>query len=514
MATLIERDTSGIYLASEDESEMVDLRTRSFKKFRKGRQRRISGQIGPIHYRLDPFSDTEQYKEIDLTISLTPGENWDAAMESNGYQVRFWQSRVIAGKTVRYIAQFKRADKWLAMAPLALVWENDAGDRESISKPVAGIIPDIDNDAYTITWANCFGPGLHYRYNVRPDHFFKTVIIDAKSDLPAPTISGTGLKLTVVLGISWHSQAKAANGFADSVVPDVIPNDTDTSSIDEELLDPPVFAYKDESLRDAFWVQKPKAWDSAEARHSVPMEWRLRRRGNRVFAALSVPAIALNNPDVVYPVFVDTDISEEQVGAGADDANIDYFDPSGYDPTGNNAHVGRINTGFRQGCIGMIFRTIPIPQGVTIDSAAVTVRADTSNSSNTRTKFRAYDADNYADDLSTEVKWNAIFPGSLTTAEVEWNSTPVEGEFLPAFTIGDWFQGIDMSSVIQEITDRVGWASGNNLVIFWDDYDDRAGANGAYRTMDTYEAGASFAPKFNASYTEAASGQIIHIQRG
>jgi hypothetical protein len=118
--SLVSKDTSGIYEVQAGESEMVSNRTRSFKKFRNGNTRRVAGQVGPIHYRTDPFSDVEAWKDIDLDIVLTPGENWDAAMESNGYQVRFWQSRQIAGKVVRYIAQFRRANL-LAILFLSLI---------------------------------------------------------------------------------------------------------------------------------------------------------------------------------------------------------------------------------------------------------------------------------------------------------------------------------------------------------------------------------------------------------
>lgn len=494
--SLVAKDTSGIYTAQDGESEMVASRTRSFKKFSKGRQRRVAGQIGPIHYRTDPFSDTEQYKEIDLTINLTPDESWDASMESNGYQVRFWQSRVIAGKTIRYIAQFRRAGKWLAMCPLALIWENDAGQKQLISKPVAGIAPVIDNDSYTVTWIDCFGSGLHYRYNVNPDHFFKTVIIDNKTDLPAPIISGSGLKLTVVLGISWHSQSKAANGFAGNVVPDVMPNDTDVSGIDEELVDSGVFAYQDESLRNTFWMKRPKAWDSAEERHAIAVEWRLRRRGNRVFAALFVPATALNNPAVEYPIFIDVDISEEQVGAGLDDGFTDsgqYF--------GNRIRgdiIFNYDAGFSIYALAR-FSTVPIPQGVAIDSAAMSIYI-----------FSAANHDNAAHDIYCEDIDDSPDLGDanpiidlrdLTTATTAW--------YQDSLGLNLWVAGPDIAPSVEEVVARGGWVSGNALSVITID------TQAAKRLYGlTYEsAGGVNAPKFNASYTEAASGaQVMSIK--
>ena len=493
MATLIKKDTSGIYIAQEGEEEVAAWRTRAFKKFRVSgtRQRRVAGQIGPIHYRNDPFSDTEQYKEIDLTINLTPGESWDAAVESNGYQVRFWQSRVIASKNVRYIAQFRRAGKWLAMAPLALIWENDAGERQLISKPVGGIIPEIDNDAYRVTWTDCFGSGIHYRYNIRPDEFFKTVIVDNKSDLPAPTIGLAGLKLTVVLGISWNG--KAANGFAGSITPDEIPNDIDEGGIDEELTDSDRFAFQDqdESFRDTFWMERPKAWDSAEERHEINVDWRLRRRGNRVFAALSVPATVLNNPQVVYPVFMDINIPEESVSGNADD--VEYWASNDFYAHRTFMVIGYFSGSDNRACMAVRFQTVPIPNGVTIVSATLTfystvVRSD----SDTFGWVQAEDADD-----------PAVWPGAVadfktrfanrTTAAIDWGP-------IIAVQSGDPFSPPDMSPVVKELVDRVGWAPLQAMAFFAHDDDDRSSAN---RRGAAYEDVSRPPAQLNVSYTEA-----------
>jgi len=125
MATLVSRDTSGVYIAQPNEAERGDRRTRSFKVFQKSATEfRVAGQVGPIHFKSDPFDEQGAYQEIDLSVNLTPGQPWDAAMESNGYQVRLWQNRVIGGRNVRYIAQFRRAGHWLGMAPAALIWTN------------------------------------------------------------------------------------------------------------------------------------------------------------------------------------------------------------------------------------------------------------------------------------------------------------------------------------------------------------------------------------------------------
>lgn len=490
--SLVSKDTSGIYTVQDGEQESVTARTRSFKKFRNGKTRRVAGQVGPIHYRTDSFSDVEAWKDIDLDIVLTPGENWDAVMEANGYQVRFWNSRQIAGKTVRYIAQFRRAGKWLGMAPLALVWENDVGQRELISKPVGGIIPVIDNDTYRVTWIDCFGSGIHYRYNLRPDEFFKTVIIDNKTDLLVPTISGPGLKLTVVLGISWHSNSKAANGFGSSVTPSVLPNDTDASLADEELVDSGRIAYQDESFRDTFWMQRPKAWDSDGKQ--ININWRLLRRANRIFGLISIPATALNNLAVVYPVFVDVDISEEQVGASYDDGwsfNGSYTNGGDRRTT----TVMAVNSSNASPVFSLVrFTTVPIPQGSTIDSATVaywTIGAPEHDPEVTL----------YCEDIDTSLDLQNPNPlidnRDLTTASFAWSDTNLGGGFTnPPVTI---------TSLVQEVISRGGWVSGNALSVIGDDTQ-----ASVFYYAATFENAPGAAAKLNVSYTEAG-GQVITI---
>ncbi len=507
MATLVSKDTSGCFVHPLGLPEALAERTRNGKVWptaptADGRKRADIGcQIGPIHYRADPFDADEQYKEIDLDVVLTPGESWDAACEANGYQVRFWQSRVYSGKTLRYIAQFRRAGKWLAMAPVALLWQNTAGQKQLISKPLAVGAPDIDNEANHVTWQNVFGPGLHYRYNLRPDEFFKTVIVDDKSDLPAPTIGLAGLRLVLVLALSWHGQSKAGNQFADSIQP-TEPTDEidDIDQPDEELDNPETFNFRDEFARDTWWLRKPRAWDSAEDKHGVAVDWSLRRKGSFVFAVLSVQASALNRPEVVYPVYVDVAIPEEQVGAGLDDCIAEYGGTPSFSGTTDHLRCGYLSSSFLGASVGLRFQTVPIPQGATIDTATMTLTAGEADAGTTvNSKLRAEDTDNAAA-FSDITNWDTRFPGTVTTAEVLWDNLETWVQLVT-------YESPDISSVVEEVVGRGGWSSNNDLVLFWDDYDQRSSvSDNANRDASSYEDGVTRAAKFNASYTEAAPG--------
>lgn len=496
---------ANLYVAKDGEVEQVSERTRGFKKYKSGpRQYRVGGQVGPIHYRTDPFSDTEQYKEIDLDILLTPGEPWDAACETNGYQVRFWNSRNIGGKVVRCVVQFRRAGKWIAIAPLALIWENTAGQRQLISKPQAGIIPTIDNDTYRVMWSNLFGSGLHYRYNLYPDEFFKTVIIDNKTDLPVPTIGLAGLKLTVILGISWHGNSEPANGFSSGIIPSVLPNGADESSIDEELVNSDKFAFRDEFLRNVFWLQRPRAWDSAEPRHDVDLEWRLKRRGNFVYAALSVVAAVLDNVNVVYPVYVDVDMAEEDVGSDQDDGSHQKETSHIYTRVTDMLIAGRSTATSYAWSANFRFQTVPIPAGVTITAATLTMTAYSTVAGitvNTRVQLEDRGDAPFIDD-------DADFDASIanvTTAFATWNN-------VPAFTDGVEYTSPDFASSVHEVVNGVvGWNSGQDMMVFWHDDGANSVDDGAYRYVSAHEfSGAAEVAHFNVSYEEGAP-QVLRV---
>ena len=497
MSSLVEKDTSGIYSVGAGEAEMPTERTRAFKKFSKltPYKFRVAGQVGPIHYKADPFSASEQFKEIDLTVELTPTESWDAACETNGYQVRFWQSRIIGGKTIRYIAQFRRAGKWIGMAPIALLWVNGANQKQLISKTQAVGAPVIDNDAYRVTWSNVFGSGIDFRYNLRPDEFFKTLIINDKTDLPTPTIPTAGLRLVLVMALSWHGQAKAGNDFASSVTVSDFEDVEDIDSYDEDLDNSDKFDFKDDSLREIFWIQKPKAWDSFvptelnESAHEINVDWKLRRKGSYIFGLFSVTAQKLNHVDTVFPVYVDTDISEEQTGASSDDCRQTHTDSITLTSTSDFMTHTSLNIGH----IGARFTTVPIPQGATIDSAIFEVRTG-GNGGNIQ------DVNVYCEDIDTAP--------TFTTTGTNISARDFTSNYVLVSQAGDantWTELPDISSPVQEVISRGGWASNNDLVVITHQVDNVGMCNILFWDYTGNVSG----PKFNCGYTEAGGDGFI-----
>jgi hypothetical protein len=143
-----------------------------------------------------------------------------------------------------------------------------------------------------------------------------------------------------------------------------------------------------------------------------------------------------------------------QVGASTDDCRRENatFDTNGI----------RIIAGHRDGLVdgsGVRFLNITIPQGSTINSAAISVRARVSDpSTGVKTKITGDDEDNAAT-FSDLTDYNGR---PRTTAAVDWD--PSEG-----WTADTWYDSVDISAVIQEIVNRAGWVSGNALALFWED---------------------------------------------
>lgn len=483
------------YQKRPNEIELVGERTRTAKVFTDGSQKRIVASIASVHYRSDPFG-TDRYREIDLTLKETPESEWDYEVVDNGYQVRIWNSRQVETKTFRMAARFQRAGRWLAMAPVALVWENDHGEREIISRPQA-TDPVIDNDTNTITWTDAFGPGIHFGYNIRPDEFFKTVVIDKADSMSRPTIDLSGVKLTVVMAITWDEAVRDSNGFANNIkLSDTGDVDDMDGAPDEDIVPTDRYSYQDAFERDVFWVQQPRAWDSSDEQKSIDLEWRLCRHGSRPYMLLSLPGKVLARPDIEYPVYMDLDISEEQVGASYDDAYFRKYIEA-YSRTQTFGGIGRGAANDRGYHNAVRFTTVPVPAGAVIDSAAISLRCFSSQSGTTvYARVRAEAADDPAEFPATAAEYKARF-GSLTTS-VDWDN-------VPAHTSGTWYDTPDIKTVVQALTDRPGWNSGQSMVFFIDDDDYRTVDNSARRYFSSYDHNPTRGAKLNISYTPSSS---------
>lgn len=124
-------------------------------------------------------------------------------------------------------------------------------------------------------------------------------------------------------------------------------------------------------------------------------------------------------------------------------------------------------------------RLVTIPQGSTITTAFVRFTAYASLSGNT-TKHIIYghDVDNAPNILTDEVGGvTDFFYCPKTTANVTWNG-------IESWVDGNTYDTPELSTIIQEIINRAGWESGNNLQIL---FKDNGSSNNAYRRASSLE---------------------------
>ena len=145
---------------------------------------------------------------------------------------------------------------------------------------------------------------------------------------------------------------------------------------------------------------------------------------------------------------------------------------------------------------GMRFQSVNVPQGATIDLAYIQFKARAGwSGANCRTRISAEDVDDaaaFADDKDAfDARWAA-----RTTAKVDWDN-------IPAWTqdeSGPDTKSPEIKTVIQEIVDRAGWAANNDIVIFWEDFEDRS-TRASYNFRDAYNYGEGTAPLLHIEYT-------------
>ena len=189
-----------------------------------------------------------------------------------------------------------------------------------------------------------------------------------------------------------------------------------------------------------------------------------------------------------------------QVAASADDTfQYKYYGGGTYFSIvyGENT-IGNYSADYYKAGFGARFLNVTIPKGATITAASLIITSRYAASGATcNARVSAEDVDDAAA-FSTEADFNTRF-NTHTTARIDWDA-------IAAWSVDE--EGADTTSpdiktVIQEIVDRAGWVSGNDIVIFCEDFDARS-SNGALRNGYSYDLSTSKAPKLHVEYTEAA----------
>ncbi len=133
--------------------------------------------------------------------------------------------------------------------------------------------------------------------------------------------------------------------------------------------------------------------------------------------------------------------------------------------------------------VGLRFQNINIPQGALITNAYLEFEASGTDSGVTNLNFFAEDSNNAQTFSSSSYD---ITQRAKTSAKVVWSN-------VPAWSTGEKHQTPDLSSVIQEVVDRVSWASGNSIVVI---------VNGSgRRTAESWDGDVNNAPLLVVTYS-------------
>jgi len=173
------------------------------------------------------------------------------------------------------------------------------------------------------------------------------------------------------------------------------------------------------------------------------------------------------------------------VAASADDG---YGVNSTFDAT--NAHIkggSEDISGSKDDFAFCRFLNITIPKGAVIDSAYLRVIASERGGSGspTLTKVKGNNVDN----STAPTTYAGVVGLTRTTAAVDWD--------IATFTNGTEYDSPDIKTVIQEIIDRAGWVSGNNITILIDN----DGGSDRRMVFHSYDEVTYAEPKLVINYT-------------
>jgi len=192
-----------------------------------------------------------------------------------------------------------------------------------------------------------------------------------------------------------------------------------------------------------------------------------------------------------YLVQADTSLTLK-VLTGSDDC-LRRLTTSQWSLTGGTLGVGFFNTSQQRYIVGMRFDNASIPVGGNITSAHLSFQAALSyTADNVNSKIDAELGDDPVTFADSAVAFDARFANR--GVKVTWDA-------IADWSAGSKYESPDISTVIQEVIDQDSWTSGDAIVIFWEDYDDRSTHTGnCYRNCISYE-GSGAEPELHITYT-------------
>lgn len=165
---------------------------------------------------------------------------------------------------------------------------------------------------------------------------------------------------------------------------------------------------------------------------------------------------------------------------GSDDAEENPF--TGTSHTDNTINLGF--NGFANTQVGLRFQNVVIPQGTTISNAYIefTASSTTSTGSSTSYTIKVEESDN----ATTFLGGGTDISTRTTTGATNWTT--------PDWAAETTYQTADIKTLVQTITNRPGWASGQNMVFIID--------GTVARNSYSFNEGSGKEPKLVIEYTD------------
>jgi len=206
------------------------------------------------------------------------------------------------------------------------------------------------------------------------------------------------------------------------------------------------------------------------------------RRASRTNTARTTISIATALCLLGFGHVAPADTLEIRVSNKFDDADQDSGGGVTFDD--DKVQLGQMSwNGFR-------FRSLTIPQGATITSAYVEFTSETDKTETTHLTIFGEDVDD-AQDFKPPTP-NSISNRPRTSASVSWNN-------VPNWSTGGKYQTPEITTIIQEIVDRGGWAEGNDLVILI-----RSDDEDGNRIAWAHDGNSSKAPLLHVEYAQGS----------
>lgn len=448
----------------------VVARGRSWIKHRVGADRFVwTGLVGPapLHFGTEPYG-WESEIDTEWAVGDPVGDApWLYVIKGTaGYDAYFGPGTLAfdAGQIVRYV--HVGTGEAVAFQPLQLQWSNDLDQIEPVGdvQAVDGVVAGDE-----VLFAGAYGAGLDFRWQAQAVRLWKGLRVEAGAlGVPPAWMDEAGLclKLQFVFGVSpqvtvwidgqqWNKNTRTVTG-----------NEVE-------------FRYGDVALW-SFKAPRAVGFDGA----AVAGEQVFRKSGNNLIVEVRVPWVWLQG--AVYPVVVDPTVNEV-IGASADDAQESTV---GF-VTVDGSYVAASQAG---AWCGFRFQTVAA-EG-TCNNAYLSIWCANSANDDPDVVIYAEDEDDVA--AYSAGATSDISGRTYTTASTVWQATGIGTGYV---------QAPDLVDEVQEVFDRGGWSSGNDMGIAYE------GQSSSAFTVTAWDGNPDRAAKLDIDYTsgEAEAASLLAL---